>query len=72
MLVDHVNNLSPIVRIGLISERAALRNLLFFSEVNVFVEKLFQCRRNHRIKHVVASPVIDRDVIRSSIEAFQL
>ena len=36
-----------LVRIGRVSEHADS-----FLEVNVHVEKLFQCRRSHRIKHV--------------------
>ena len=57
-----------LVRIGQTFEH----DLLFFVEVNVRVEKLFQCRRNHRTKHIEVRqsvrPMIDRDAISSSID----
>ena len=54
-----------------------LSTLLFdtysLSDMHLRVEKLFQCRRNHRIKHIeyigeMCRSTIDRDVISSPID----
>ena len=56
MFVDHVRNLS-----SSLESVVFLSTLLFdtysFSEVYLCVEKLFQCRRNHRIKHLVVGEI---------------
>ena len=56
-LVDHVRNLFSSWDSVVFFEHAALRHLLSFGNVCLRVEKLFQCRRNHRIKHIVVREV---------------
>ena len=56
MFVDHVSNLSPSQE-SVVLWTTLLFDTYSYSEVNVRVEKLLQCRRNHRIKHIVVGEI---------------
>ena len=71
MLLDYESNLAPSQE-SVVFLSALLFDTYSFAEVNMLVEKSFQCRRNPRIKHIVVGksvgPLIDHDVTRSSID----
>ena len=67
ILIDHVRNLSSSWEsVGILS--TLLFDTYSFPEVWLRFEEHLQCRRHHRIKHVIGCPVIDRDVTSSSID----
>ena len=57
MLVDHVRNLPPSLE-SIVFLRALLFDTCSFSEMYLCVEKSLQCRRNHRIEHIVVKKIV--------------
>ena len=71
MLVDHFRNLPPSLE-SVVFLSTLLLDTYSFPEVRLPIEKLSQCRRHHRIKHIVVGEICSLPQSIAMLQALQL